>query len=184
MRATNWDDLIHGKSLRRWLATPAQDIHDIVRAASRILAVQLCLLPSQLIVGRLLYSLNLYKPVHLHPLLEYTFPEVMLIVVSMIPLEELIFRVPLILPVRRYGLHWQTAVSVVLLAVLFGWAHGSLYNALFQGVFGLLLGLLFLKAGGLTGQYVQAYFTTLGLHYLWDFISIPIGYYLFWLRRR
>jgi len=165
--------------LRLWLSTPPRDIAEVVRATLGIFQIQLCLMPTQILGFALLRVLKILelKPQRPDLLLDHSFPVVIILLFSSVWLEEVIFRLPLALPAKRYGLGWQTIATAVILSILFGWAHGSLYNIFFQGFDGLLWSLLFLKISAANRQYMRAFLATTALHLTWDLIFTPVVWY-------
>lgn len=95
----------------------------------------------------------------------------MLVLVLMAPLEELFFRfLPLLwIRVNRRPL---CAIIMIVIAssVVFGYLHGNSYNILFQGVLGILLCVIYLKAGGYEGKHVQALFMSSVVHFTYNVI--------------
>lgn len=87
------------------------------------------------------------------PILVWWFP-LFLFVAALI--EEVIFRLPLALIVKKWGNSWQLFIAIVLFSMAFGMAHGSVKNIPLQGTFGLIYCLIFLKCGGLQRRYGKA----------------------------
>ena len=103
------------------------------------------------------------------PILTLSFPLVLLYLAFM---EEIFFRfAPLFLAAalfRRFERGIILLFFVVASSVIFGWMHGGYEYIFFQGVFGVLFCVLYLKCGGMQGHHVKALVTTTGAHFLWN----------------
>ena len=92
--------------------------------------------------------------------------------------EELIFRLPLALAIKRWGVSWKLWSAVVISSVLFGLFHGSPWCILIQGMHGSLLALAFVKCGGLSHNWKKALFASFAVHlcydgFLFSLVGIP-----------
>lgn len=92
------------------------------------------------------------------------------------PMEELLFRAPLSLLSRKSPR--MVALSSLVLSGLFGYVHGGLATVPVQGVLGILLSLIYLKAGGSTGKFIRPFVVSSVAHILynwWLLLPIVIG---------
>ena len=89
-----------------------------------------------------------------------------------IVLEEVVFRLPLLWAVRRWDTSRPLFVTLVLISASFGFIHGGFFHILIQGVLGLFLGVLFLKAGGINRNRRKAFGASLAAHLCYDFLLI------------
>lgn len=93
--------------------------------------------------------------------------------------EELMFRAPLYLP-ARFGFHKATVICLVVFAVAFGFAHGGIINIAAQGVGGILLGVVFLKCGGMQQKFFKALLASTSYHALYNcLLAVP-----YWIMSR
>lgn len=83
-------------------------------------------------------------------------------------LEEIVFRLPLALFISADESLRAILGFAIILSVSFGLAHGYLTCVLMQGVVGLNLCLLFLKCGGLKGNYTKALLSSATAHFLFN----------------
>jgi len=80
-------------------------------------------------------------------------------------IEELIFRAPLVAAVRILRRPALIAVCVVALSCMFGYMHhGKIYSVPIQGMFGLLISVMFLKCGGANGKFLKPLLCTTFAH--------------------
>jgi membrane protease YdiL (CAAX protease family) len=92
--------------------------------------------------------------------------------------EEVIFRLPLALFIKlKAGLPAILTVSVVS-SILFGYYHGDWVNLKHQSVGGLVYCIVFLKCGGLHGNYKKAFLSALAVHLLYDLFGV-VHYFIF-----
>ncbi len=83
--------------------------------------------------------------------------------------EEAGYRfMPLVLAVEKWGSSRKIWLVVLIISVLFGLRHGSYLLILQQGVFGMILSLVFLKCGGFGKKYLRAYVASITAHALVD----------------
>lgn len=76
--------------------------------------------------------------------------------------EELIFRhLPLQIASRYKNFDQIKWYLVGVLAVIFGWLHGSYFNVLVQGVVGFFMGWVYIKNK-------MSYLSAVGAHFLWN----------------
>lgn len=96
-------------------------------------------------------------------------------------IEEIAYRFPLAILIV-FGLRTIPVLIVAaVFSLIFGIAHGKLANILMQGGDGILWCLLFLKCGGLQGNYFQALLVTTTVHFICNFIiTCPIP----WTKRK
>ncbi len=98
-------------------------------------------------------------------------------------LEEIIFRLgPLsILVVITQKFLWKPlpiVLGVVMVfSIIFGWAHGNCFNVFVQGVGGLILSFVYLKCGGLRGDWAKGTFSSTVVHFLYNSL-LTISYLL------
>jgi hypothetical protein len=97
-------------------------------------------------------------------------------------LEELLFRLPLILPLALFGVGRVTLAAAFLLSFGFGQLHGD-WHWLVQGPGGFLLCLVFIKCGGARGGtgYAKAFTSACAVHLLFNSILLAptlIGHWL------
>lgn len=95
---------------------------------------------------------------------------------AMALMEEIMFRLPLVLCVELKWSVNKTLLVAAALSALFGYAHGGFRFILFQGVFGFLYSILFLKCGGLERRYVKALLVSTTIHFLWNGTLAAIAY--------
>lgn len=87
-------------------------------------------------------------------------------------IEELIFRLPLALAVRKWGRSKKVLLVALILSILFGYSHGTAYNILIQGVVGFSFCLLFLKCGGYEKKYKNGLLTSWATHTIYDLLLL------------
>jgi membrane protease YdiL (CAAX protease family) len=85
------------------------------------------------------------------------------VVIPVVIIEEGAFRAPLTIS-AIYGWHRTTLVILVSSSIIFGLIHGNVLNLLFQGVGGIILGLVYLKCGGMQGKYLKPMFVSTVTH--------------------
>lgn len=84
--------------------------------------------------------------------------------------EEAFWRFPLVILVVIGVKILPILIVAAAISLLFGAAHSKLINILLQGGDGFLWCLLFLKCGGLQGNYFQALLVTTIVHFVCNFI--------------
>ncbi|NTW14347.1 MAG: CPBP family intramembrane metalloprotease [Candidatus Moranbacteria bacterium] len=90
--------------------------------------------------------------------------------------EELIFRFPLSIPVRR-GLSVPVImIFVAVFSIIFGLLHGTWANIFMQGVVGALFSVVYLKCGGMSGNYPKALAASTVIHFLYNMIALGLAY--------
>jgi hypothetical protein len=99
-------------------------------------------------------------------------PELIHVVIFTIFLEEIIFRLFPILIAKKVGLTTRGILIVsVISSVIFGYIHGSMAcKIFFQGVYGFLFCILFLKCGGLRLNGLKAFKASFSAHVIYDAI--------------
>jgi hypothetical protein len=92
--------------------------------------------------------------------------------------ETIIYQaVPLIIArslARRFNRPSLMLWVLLVVSVAFGWLHGGPLFILLQGVGGLAWGVLFLKSGGMAGEYERAVFYTWLSHVVYDTLVIGL----------
>ena len=89
-------------------------------------------------------------------------------------IEELIFRLPLRIFIKR-NVNFSTLFVVsVTLSVLFGLAHGGWIGVPAQGIMGLMFCVVFLKCGGFQKKYLKAFFSSTLVHFVYNFIGFSL----------
>lgn len=89
--------------------------------------------------------------------------------------EDALFRLfPVVALIERYGVGWKFASGMSVVSAFFGYAHGGLDNIYLQGVFGLILVVLFMKAGGSEKRYVRAFAAVSVVHYVTNLIVMAL----------
>lgn len=119
-----------------------------------------------------LLALHIHLPDQLKNLDHANFFVILVTVLPGTFFEELLFRLPMALAVHRWGRSYKVLVSAVVLSVVFGFVHGTVFNILIQGLVGFAYCILFLKAGGYVGKNKKAILTTWIVHSLYDLILI------------
>jgi hypothetical protein len=107
------------------------------------------------------------------PMLTWVFPFQLLFLAFV---EEIKYRAPLIL-LRLADQERVTGLALFLAAVfsvVFGINHGGWQNIFVQGSGGFLYCLLFLKAGGISGNFFRALAATTGVHFLHNSVAALI----------
>lgn len=89
----------------------------------------------------------------------------MLIIMAFI--EELLFRLPLAIPVKRNWSAGSILVVAAILSVLFGLAHGA-DHIFIQGVSGFIYSIVFLKCGGFQRKFFKAFLIVTATHFLFN----------------
>ncbi len=98
-------------------------------------------------------------------------------------IEELIFRVPLAIPVVLGREHFLPPL-IAALSVLFGLAHGGgLPHVFIQGGAGLILSLVFLRCGGLHRHVVRGWACATASHGLFDSALWAAAFFATWADR-
>lgn len=98
-------------------------------------------------------------------ILSPTFPFLLFILAF---IEEVMFRLPLAIAITyEWSVRWLF-IFMVVLSVLFGISHGSVYNIPVQGAIGLMFSILFLKCGGMEERYKKAILATTTAHFLYN----------------
>jgi len=132
-----------------WLRAVPADLKRVFKLASWMTA--LYLLMSVLNVAILSWVGISFEPATFFP---ERIPFVLLLIVLLLIaiLEELVFRIAPLGILAWHGAHTSTLlVTAAVSSVIFGYMHGGLANIPVQGLSGLILSLLFLKCGGITG---------------------------------
>lgn len=98
------------------------------------------------------------------------------LLMSLLPLlaalEELIFRLPLALFVRKNVRPLTLVSATLLLSLFFGLGHGGWVGVPMQGVMGIVFCIVFLKCGGLEKNYRKAFFSSTFVHFSYNAIAI------------
>jgi membrane protease YdiL (CAAX protease family) len=106
----------------------------------------------------------------------YGFLELALLLVGVVILEEVLFR---LVPLGLARLFRASPRVMVLIAILssigFGLAHGSWTSILIQGVSGLCLSLIYLKAGGLSGRVIRGFDWSCGAHLCFNALVFAVA---------
>lgn len=105
------------------------------------------------------------------PIFTISFP---ITLVSTIFIEEIIFRLPLAIFIKKGWSIARVLVVALILSAVFGILHGSIYHIFTQGVGGFIYSVMFLKSGGLQGHYLKAVMVTTTTHLLFDAILIGV----------
>lgn len=114
---------------------------------------------------------------HTTSILQWHFP---LLLMYWALMEEFLFRVPVGIAAEFLGKSaWVIVPMVIISSVIFGWIHGSYHRVFLQGVGGVLFCILFLKCGGLSGNYPKALASSTIAHALFNgalvIISLSLG---------
>ena len=91
-----------------------------------------------------------------------------------ITLEEVFWRLPLILPLYLRWSAKNVLIVAVILSCFFGSIHGGISHIPLQGMCGFLLSLMFLKCGGFQGKYCRAFSVVLLTHLIFDGICVAL----------
>ncbi len=99
------------------------------------------------------------------PILEYSFPLKLFI---MAYIEEFIFRLPL--GVFCFFVHSKKIILAIacVISIFFGILHGGAIHILCQGVFGIILSIVFLKTGGINKKIIKPLFFSTVTHFLYN----------------
>lgn len=89
-------------------------------------------------------------------------------------IEELIFRLPLVIFIKCNAPLGTIALAAILLSFEFGLAHGGWIGVPVQGIAGIVLCTVFLKCGGLQKKYLKAFFSGTFVHFAYNFITISL----------
>ncbi len=92
----------------------------------------------------------------------------MLIIMAFI--EELLFRLPLAIPVKLNWSSRNVLVVTVILSALFGWAHGA-DHIFIQGMSGFIYSIIFLKCGGFQKKFSKAFLSVVATHFLFNAVA-------------
>ena len=106
------------------------------------------------------------------PIFVFSFPIKLIVVVF---IEELIFRLPLAIVVEKKWSIAKVLASALVLSAIFGVLHGSIHHIFIQGAEGFICSVLFLKCGGLQGNYLKAVAVTTTTHFLFNAMVIGIA---------
>ncbi|MBI5152844.1 MAG: CPBP family intramembrane metalloprotease [Parcubacteria group bacterium] len=79
--------------------------------------------------------------------------------------EEIIFRFPLDIIADICDKDGRILYAIIISSLMFGYLHGGILYILFQGVFGFILCLLFLKSGGFQNNPYKALLVTTSTHF-------------------
>ncbi|NTW14672.1 MAG: CPBP family intramembrane metalloprotease [Candidatus Moranbacteria bacterium] len=90
----------------------------------------------------------------------------MILIFILACIEEMLFRLPLVIVVSPGSSPYLILALAVLLSIGFGFAHGDPNNILCQGVMGFLYCLVFLSCGGLSQHYGTALMISTITHFL------------------
>ncbi|HSE35488.1 MAG TPA: CPBP family intramembrane glutamic endopeptidase [Candidatus Paceibacterota bacterium] len=88
--------------------------------------------------------------------------------------EELLFRLPLIVFIKRNSSVGVLAAATITLSIIFGLGHGGWIGVPMQGVMGLIFCCVFLKCGGLHKKYGKAFLSSTVVHFSYNFISFGL----------
>ena len=69
----------------------------------------------------------------------------------------------------------KVLVFAIIFSVIFGFLHGGIPNIFIQGVGGFMYSVLFLKCGGLQGNYTKAIATSTAVHFLFNMTLLAIA---------
>jgi len=114
------------------------------------------------------------KPELLNFVSNFSSNEALAIVVLVVIIEELLFRLPLALVIKRYGVSWHVIVSAVIVSVIFGCGSGYKWNIFFQVISGMFMCLLFIKCAGVKNNYFRALVATSIYHLVWIFLAFEL----------
>jgi len=92
----------------------------------------------------------------------------------LVAIEEAIFRLPLVVFLKRNASPRTLCVVVAILSILFGLGHGGWIGVPIQGVMGISFCVVFLKCGGLQKKYWKAFLSSTGVHFVHNFIVLGI----------
>lgn len=90
-------------------------------------------------------------------------------------IEEMIFRFPLAILIKKGWSIARVLVSALALSAIFGVLHGGIHHIFFQGIGGLFYSILFLKCGGLQKHYFKAIMVTTITHFSFNAIVLGIA---------
>ena len=91
-------------------------------------------------------------------------------------IEEIIFRVPLVIPMMFKAGTGTVVFCAVALSSIFGILHGSLMNIPIQGVLGFIFSLMFIKCCKERGNLGKALLTSTAIHYSYNMTLIAVAY--------
>lgn len=156
-----------------WLEQEATDIEEILGLIWIFFCIDIAvsligIFVVEIIIGVKLPECGVY-------LLKYPFYLFVLMLMGAVAIEEFIFRfIPLSIAYLLARKIWNFPFLFIVFAVVssffFGWAHGTIYNVLIQGVSGILICLLFLKCGGYQGRIFKALLVTSCYHFFFNFV--------------
>lgn len=92
--------------------------------------------------------------------------------------EEVVFRLPLAIFLRKSVELQITLCITVLFSVVFGLSHGGWWNVPAQGLHGFIMSLIFLKCGGIQRKYGKAILASWSVHLFYNWFAF--GMYLIW----
>lgn len=99
---------------------------------------------------------------------------VMFAMAILVPIEELLFRLPLALVVRFTRNPNKVIWWVIGLSIAFGLYHGSTLNIPIQGMVGMVLSTVFLKTGGWNKKIIRPFLWTCIVHYTFNTLLIVL----------
>lgn len=100
--------------------------------------------------------------------------ELVWILTIMAFIEEAIFRLPLVIFIRRNWSPKSVLIIAVILSVIFGLFHAGIQSLPMQGVSGFLLSLVFLKCGGLQRKFFKAYLSSTAAHLISNLVIATV----------
>lgn len=107
-----------------------------------------------------------------------------ILIFSLLPLmaaiEELIFRLPLRIFLKRNATPVTLCVVTLVLSFFFGYGHGGWIGVPIQGVVGIIFCVVFLKCGGFQKKYWKAFLSSTAVHFAYNYIAFG-AYLLFFV---
>jgi len=106
------------------------------------------------------------------------FPVLFVIFLLAALLEEVVFRLPLVIFVKLGWSVTKVLGVALLLSIIFGFLHGGVSHIYLQGVGGLLYSVIFLKCGGFQGNFSKAVGVSTAVHFLYNMTLILLIFIL------